>query len=451
MFGRRIEDVIRARVRRSSDYSVRQDGKNRHKSFLAASIGILTATVAVSTVASVQIASAQDEPTLLDRLIIDLVTETEGATEIDQETIARQQATTLDEVLKTQPGIDALLGPGRQFADVNIRGNEGAGAVIVSVDGAEKNQVQTKHGTDFNAVFLNPDFLERATIVKGPVSNVYGTGSVGGSVVLRTVDPDDILSPEDRLATRFKLTGESNGPDGSASVVSAGRPSKKLTLLGGVSYRDFGSYTDGGGLEVLNSGSQITGFLGKAQFDLNDRFNAEPIYNHNQTSYIGSNIFGQANTRQDTDFDNDVLDQSISGNAEFIASDSLTFNASAFWSRTEHTETLLESRRGSRETPGDFDFRDTTSYGVNGYTAYVTDIGSTEHTITAGGSFVDNMLDYSAQAGGSPSETAGDRLSYSFFIQDQINYGDWLEIIPGVRYEAGDPQEPYDFGVIRSG
>lgn len=421
----------------------------------------LLGSVAVLAVFSVASAGAQDgtdedtdqtSATELDTIVAtDLVSETEGAVTVDAATLEREQATTLDQVLKSVPGADATLGPGNQFADINIRGNEGAGSVIVSVDGAEKNLVERKHGIDFNPIFFNPDFLEEVTVVKGPVSNVYGTGSVGGRVELRTVNPDDILMPGETYGGRLTAGAQSNGEGYSGSLIGAAQLHDMVKVLGGVSYRDTDGYDDADGNAVLNSGSEITGILTKLQFFPTEDIDAQINYSRTIVDYVGSSVYSKSNKRQDADFQNDVTDDSLSGIATFRATEDLTFDLDAFWSRTEHLETLIENRQGGgrNAVPGDFDNRIATSYGLTGYATYLTQTGAFDHQIATGGSYVDNNLDYTAQTGGDPSENAGTRKSFGVFVQDQINYDEWLEIIAGLRYEGFDTKS--DDGVEISG
>lgn len=148
---------------------------------------LCTLCVLLAASANFQALAEEGEPVVVGAIVVEgLVTATEGATTITGEDLRREQPTTVDELFRNTPGVEGLQGPGRQFGDVNIRGVDGAGAVVVSVDGAEKNSVEVKHGIAFNPIFFNADFLKRVTVVKGAVSNVYGAGSIGGKIVLWT-------------------------------------------------------------------------------------------------------------------------------------------------------------------------------------------------------------------------------------------------------------------------
>ena len=407
-------------------------------------------SVLLASGANIQALAEDGSLIVVEPIVVEgLVTATEGATTITGENLRREQSTTIDELFRNTPGVEGLQGPGRQFGDVNIRGVDGAGAVVVSVDSAEKNNVEVKHGIAFNPIFFNADFLKSVTVVKGAVSNVYGAGSIGGKIVLETIDPADLIDPERGYGAQVGFGGESNGPGFSGLTAGAVQVSDRVSVLGGLSYRDYDSYKDGDGEEVLNSGSEIVGGLAKAVLTPADDLYVEVAYNYGRHGYIGSNVFGRANFRQDADYNNAVTDQGVTLQSFYGPRDWLSFDVSAFYSRTAHDEEFLRARAGSNAQPGDFDNRKTDSYGGTGYSRLLFSHGDFEHSVDAGSSLSLSRLEVTTETGGTPTETAGDRLVYGVFVQDRIHYGDLLEVIPGLRYERYDVET--DDGADSSG
>lgn len=401
------------------------------------SLGVLSAFLLapVSTAAVAQ--EADPDIIVTDEIVVEgIITETEGAITIDDEELQRGINTTIDEIFRNTAGVEALQGPGRQFFDFNLRGTEGAGNVVVTVDGAEKNLVTTKHGTAFNPVFVIPEFLKRVSIIRGPVSNTFGAGSIGGRVQFETIDPFDFVGRGDPYGGLLGLGGETNGSGFYGTGAVAAAISDTLAVLVGFSYRDYDSYDDGGGEEVLNSGNETIGVLSKLQWRPSSEFELEFAYQRAEFNYIGSNIFGQSNNRQDADFDNDVVDTSISIAADYTPKDieGLTFHIDGFYTDTSHDETLLESRRGSTADPGDTDTRDIETFGGKVYVGYVFDTGFMSHEVYAGASGVRDDLVFT----GDNSDVSGTRTSYGFFIQDSIDFGEYFTLVPGVRYERFD-------------
>ncbi|RMB13020.1 TonB-dependent heme/hemoglobin receptor [Eilatimonas milleporae] len=369
-------------------------------------------------------------------IVLGIISETEGAIRIGGEEIQRNLATTIDELFRNTAAVEAIQGPGRQFFDFNLRGTEGANSVVISIDGAEKNLVTTKHGTTFNPVFIVPEFLKQVTLIRGPVSNTFGTGSIGGRVQFETIDPNDFVDGGNDFGGMFAAGAESNGNGYYGSFAGAASVNDTISILGGVSYREYDSYEDGGGEEVLNSGNETLAVLGKVQWQPSTNVDVEATYQRAEFNYIGSNIFAQSNIRQDADFENDVVDNSLSLAVDYKVESikGLIFHADTFYTDTKHVETLLENRRGAGGDPGEFDARDIKSIGGKAYAGYRFNAAGMSHDLYVGASGVKDDLEFV----GDSSDVSGTRASYGFFVQDRVKIGDYITLIPGLRYELFD-------------
>lgn len=93
---------------------------------------------------------------------------------IDAASPAGQTASSAADMLRTVPGI-TLDGTGRTNGqDVNLRGYDRRG-VLVLVDGV-------RQGTDtghLNSTFLDPALIKRIEVVRGPSALLYGSGALG--------------------------------------------------------------------------------------------------------------------------------------------------------------------------------------------------------------------------------------------------------------------------------
>lgn len=355
----------------------------------------------------------------------------EGALEVSKEDIEQTMATTADELFRNVANLEAIQGPGRQFFDLNLRGSEGAGSVIVTVDGAEKNLVTTKHGSTFNPVFLVPEFLKTVTVIRGPVANTFGTGSTGGRVQLETIDPFDFVDGTETFGGELRLNGENNGDGRLGSAAFAKSFFDDVAVLGAVSKRSFDSYEDGDGLEVLNSGSESTNYLGKLQWSLNNGFDIEATHARSNIDYIGSNIFGRNNNRQDADFANDVTDTNTSVLIEYGNEKGFEWVTDVFLSTTDHSETLLASREGVLSEVGSTEVREVETRGFQSYVSQQYQLGSVNVDLSAGASGSFNSLAFD----GETSDTGGESDNYGVFVQGLIRINEKLRIIPGLRYE----------------
>ncbi|RKG49362.1 TonB-dependent receptor [Acinetobacter cumulans] len=106
-----------------------------------------------------------------------------AVTVINREEIERKQFTSLQELLRTVPGVTYTNSGGLgQPTSISIRGT-GSTAVLVLVDG-QKLGSATSGQTSFE--HLPIDQIERVEVVKGPRSSLYGSEAVGGVIQIFT-------------------------------------------------------------------------------------------------------------------------------------------------------------------------------------------------------------------------------------------------------------------------
>jgi TonB-dependent heme/hemoglobin receptor len=88
---------------------------------------------------------------------------------------------------------------------INIRGLQEQGRVNVMIDGARQNFQQSGHDAK-NFVYADPELIGGVQVEKGPTSGVGGAGVIGGVVMLRTLEADDILLPGKTFGSRSRFT-----------------------------------------------------------------------------------------------------------------------------------------------------------------------------------------------------------------------------------------------------
>ena len=81
---------------------------------------------------------------------------------------------------------------------INIRGLQDFGRVAVVVDGARQNFQRSGHNAN-GQFFLDPELVAEVDVARGPVTNIYGSGAIGGVVSFRTKDAQDVLRPGERI------------------------------------------------------------------------------------------------------------------------------------------------------------------------------------------------------------------------------------------------------------
>lgn len=175
-----------------------------------------------------------------------LMSQTPGGTAImEGELIEKLMPTSITNALTRLPGIDKSSDSAWGSA-INIRGL-GRNRVVFLIDGTRVNTA-----TDINAQFglVNTADIERIEILKGPVSALYGSGSLGGVVNVITKGRK---KPEEKGLSGETGLGWASNPKGvtaSAGLTASGEKGW-LNLSG--SHRDYDSTKDGDGKTIHNS------------------------------------------------------------------------------------------------------------------------------------------------------------------------------------------------------
>lgn len=166
----------------------------------------------------------------------------------------------LEDLLKYETGVDASGGPRRIGQRPSIRGLSGR-RVQQRIDGARLNFDSGHKGQ----AFVDPAWLRQVEIVRGPASALYGSGGLGGTVSMRTIEAADFLRPGDRGG--FRLQSGFQGANQEFSIIP--------TLFGSVGEGTFdvlmtyngrwsGDLNTGGDFPDLgNSGEAYQSGLGK--------------------------------------------------------------------------------------------------------------------------------------------------------------------------------------------
>lgn len=152
--------------------------------------------------------------------------------EIDRATMERRQVQTIADLVRYEPGVDAL-GDGHRFGwqGFAIRGLDG-NRVGMEVDGVPVADAFSVG--EFAAAgrdLLDIDAVQRVEILRGPASTLYGSDALAGIVAMRTRDPQDLLDrvDADRYAGgRVGWSGRDHGRMLSAAFAAASGPLQGL-------------------------------------------------------------------------------------------------------------------------------------------------------------------------------------------------------------------------------
>ncbi|MDT3381280.1 TonB-dependent hemoglobin/transferrin/lactoferrin family receptor [Labrys neptuniae] len=388
-------------------------------------------------------AAAADEPVVLDTVTVTATKTSEklidtlgGVSQITQAEIDRAQPASVSDLLKTVPGVATQVSSNDPMQSINIRGLQDFGRVNVLVDGARQDYQISGHGAN-GSFYLEPEFIDNIDIVRGPISNLYGSGAIGGVASFTTRGIDSILTPDQNWGVEQKVGVSSNGLGAFTSTSAGMRFGTVADIYGQFIYRGAGDYRDGAGDRVRDSNRDNFGGLLK--------FNYHPGDGQTISLSALSQKFDFTNngtSREGSRFRNDVNTSTLTAGYKFESPDNpwINFNAKVYYSETENEQTLIrpdETYAGLGAKPGD---KINDRIGTVGFDIYNTSRFSTgviDHTLTYGGDAAFDKVKVHDQAGGyvSAFTPSGDRRLLGAYIQDEMRYSDWLRVQAGLRYD----------------
>lgn len=319
---------------------------------------------------------------------------------------------------------------------INIRGLQDFGRVQVIMDGARNNFQRNDHGST-STVWIEPEMIQAVTVVRGPVANTYGSGAIGGVVVFETKSASDFLKPDEVAAGSIKGRYETNGDGWMASATGAGRYGQAFDIIGNVLYRAADDYEDGDGTVVPFTRYDVLGGMVKTQI--------RPAEDHEITlGWIGSrDDWYETGTLQDVRLDQNQF----TGKYTYATPENpwIDFTLNGFYTDADqHQTALVGSIRYDQVTgmpifvpPGST--RDFTlgTYGFDVWNNSRFDTGAWRHTLTVGGDWVeDDAKTIDSLGGAAVYNPSGERSVYGAYIQDKVEFSNWLEIIGALRWDG---------------
>lgn len=217
---------------------------------------------------------------------------------VDGQDLDNQLATNLKDALDKEPGVDATTEGRFGISGFNIRGMDGD-SVKVMVDGIKQptpfnpgSKGDNTQGFYPNAIEI--DTLKSLEINKGPSSTLYGSDALGGSVVMKTKDPVDVLVTEgDEHRFGIKSGYSSKDEQFKNTLTWAMRHGKLETLFIGTYAQGNETQTFGDGLDVEGSNrglenpadKELNNVLAKAYYHLNDAHKLGVVFERYATEY----------------------------------------------------------------------------------------------------------------------------------------------------------------------
>ncbi len=152
---------------------------------------------------------------------------------IPQETIERTLVTDVKQLVRYEPGLSVRSDPFRFGTDtISVRG-VGGNRVAVEVDGVPvAGGFAVGSFADSGRSFVDPAFLQRVEVLRGPASSLYGSDAIGGVVSMTTLAPDELIDDGRDYGLRI-ASGYTGVDDGwNAAVLGGARRGEAAALVG---------------------------------------------------------------------------------------------------------------------------------------------------------------------------------------------------------------------------
>ncbi|MFG1409597.1 TonB-dependent hemoglobin/transferrin/lactoferrin family receptor [Xanthobacter sp. VTT E-85241] len=372
--------------------------------------------------------------TKTEQLAIDTLA---GVSVLREDQLEPLMASRMSELFTGMPGTTALQNANSSGTSINIRGLQDFGRVAVIVDGARQDFTQLGHANQAGSFFLEPGLVAGVDVVRGPVSNIFGSGAIGGVVTLRTKDANDIILPGNTWGVEANSEFGSNGPMGFGSLFAATHIGQNVDVFAGGTYRSQSDYKDGNGDVVQNSGYDTWTGIAKVTVRPADFHEVKVTALNYDSSYTTSD---GVVTPTSTQYATDVTNRTVTGSWKYSNPDDNLFDwrSSVYWNQVALDQTKVAGSSnlitGAVGNPRSFTI-DTVGFDVNNTSRF--DWGVVRNAVTIGGDYfhddVSNIDNYGFGDGYNPS---GERGVGGGFVQWQANYSTWFQAIAGLRYDS---------------
>jgi hemoglobin/transferrin/lactoferrin receptor protein len=417
---------------------------------------LLLAGVSLSAIVA---ARAEDDTLDLDTITV-LATKTEekaidsmaGVSIVSAEKAKEILPTRFSDILAGIPGVWTQTNADDPGTSISIRGLQDFGRVAVIVDGARQNFQVSEHGGQ-GKFYFDPEMFSSVEVARGPVSNIYGSGAIGGVVSISTKEAADILAEGDRYGASVKgLYGSNESLLGSVFLAAA--PNENVEAVLGVSHRQSDDYADGNGNTVVNTGSESTSEMAKLTFRPGEGHEIKlSVINLDSTFDTGQPDYDPAGSG--IEYGNDVATTTATAKYTFTSPTNplIDFSGEVYWSETRQDMVVKDGYTvgdcnsycadytGPVGTKSYYEIN-TTGFDVNNSSRF--DGLGFQNTLTYGGDFFHDDVDTGGDSyglswldeEGYKSTPSGTRDASGAFVQWLAEKGTWLDIIGAVRYDS---------------
>ncbi|GHD19272.1 TonB-dependent heme/hemoglobin receptor family protein [Tianweitania populi] len=371
--------------------------------------------------------------TVLDQVVVTanmklepVIDATSGSSVVTSEEIDRTQATTAADLFRNVPGVGATQNGDDPATAINIRGLQQYGRVAVTLDGARQDYWRVGHGS--GSFYIEPELLKQVTVIRGPVSNAYGSGAIGGVVSFETKDARDFLRSGETWALSEKIRYETNGEGKLSSTTGAYKFNDNIDVIGNFVWRDSDAYKDGNGDTVRWTGEEAVSGFGKVTMRPADGHEVKlGVTVQDYSDFITGSSGSTSATLSRYDADTKVRTYTGSYTFNPENNDFWDFSANVYHASTEADQFQV----WPRSAYGNSRFYEVETTGFAARNTSRFQALSMDHALTYGLDYYDLEGDSDADHFGKGSQDV-----YGGFLQWEAGYAEWLDVTAALRYDG---------------
>ncbi|MGH8444673.1 MAG: TonB-dependent receptor domain-containing protein, partial [Solimonas sp.] len=400
-----------------------------------------------------------------------------SASVITREQLDRVPSVTPRDLFTSEAGVYIMDGNQDPGLNINIRGIQGPGRNNVIIDGTRQNSSNySGYAGQIARVYVDPELIGGVSIEKGPSSGVYGAGTIGGVVNLRTLGPEDLIQDGNAYGGRVRVIGGDSGYRMSGMAAGAYRFDNGLEVTAGVSRRDSDDYHTGkhdvpaGGYpHCLDFQTPIAGCDDKVPLTYQNLISAllklDYRISDDQTLAFGSTYYNNKYASWQRAFSlSDANDNPQEATNQTYTLKYTWAPAGSSWFDLHANVWAVD---GKTENANYFEVYKLDTSGGELFNTSRLHTSWLDFELSYGGEYFQDRARTDGQAGSSALRVgmtgAGDRNVSSGFLQASLLRGEWLRLDVGGRYDAygiqahgqyQSPyvgQDPYRFKLDRSG
>jgi hemoglobin/transferrin/lactoferrin receptor protein len=313
-------------------------------------------------------------------------------------------------VLNGLAGVTTETVAGDPAIAVNIRGLQGNGRVVVTIDGARQNFARAGHGAN-GTFYADPEMLRSIEVVRGPSGAGAATGGIGGTLALRTITADDLIAEGGTQGGEGVLRYGTLAAKPTAHLAWATRLSDRGDALVAVTSTKAGDYHAGDGTLVHAENEGLSG-LAKLSFAPDDAQRLSLSLSRLSSDYVDGWTSGILRQNRMTT-GNVILDYGF-GNS----GDVWTADASLYRTATTVRQQRLD---GNMQPTGQPRSYTTGTTGVRATVAGTLPLGQVDNDLTLVlDAFRDGVTTDDPGAAGGSLTPSGNRSVWSVLVQDRL-------------------------------